>query len=307
MIDTLELNRTKAQQRDADRASGTGLVVRSFGLTDQGKVRPTNQDQFLIAALRKALEVETSSLPVPRLQYGSDQSHLFMIADGMGGHAGGETASALAVDSIEAFVLDTVQWFSHFRDKEQDQPLTDLQRALDHANHRVIAEAAERPELHGMGTTVTLAYHLNDMLFVAHVGDSRCYLLRSDRLHLLTHDHTLVDQMVRQGLLSPAEAEQNPWKHVITNVVGGDSSAVEVEVHRVHLQARDVMLLCSDGLNNMVSDDEIQRELQDSTDPEAACRALVALANERGSPDNVTVVIARFEHDQTKHGMRWTD
>jgi protein phosphatase len=291
MIDTLELKAT-GNRSDISRWP---LVVQSFGLTDRGKVRPTNQDQFLIAALHKAMRVQTSSLRAPKVLYGSDQSHLFMVADGMGGHAGGETASALAIDSVEAFVLDMVQWFAHFQDKEEDQPLTDLQRALDHANNRVIAEAAERPELRGMGTTVTLAYHLNDMLFVAHVGDSRCYLLRGDDLHRLTHDHTLVDQMLRHGLLTPEEADRNEWRHVITNVVGGNSSAVEVEVHEVRLRAGDVVLLCSDGLSNMITDGEILEDLQAEPDPEKVCRAMVTLANDRGSPDNVTVLVARFE------------
>ena len=184
--------------------------MRGFDLTDPGKVRDTNQDQFLIAVLRKTLQVQRTSLPVPKVQYSSDQSHLFVVADGMGGHAGGEQASALAIDSVEAFILDTFQWFAHFKGKEEDKLLADFQNALGQANARLLAEAAGRPELRGMGTTLTLAYSLNDMLFVAHVGDSRCYLFRHSLLYRLTRDHTLVDEMVRRGALNAEEARPPP-------------------------------------------------------------------------------------------------
>jgi serine/threonine protein phosphatase PrpC len=273
----------------------TSLAVRSFGLTDPGKVRGANQDQFLIAVLRKALQVQRTSFPAPSVQYGSDQSHLFVVADGMGGHAGGEQASALAIDSVEAFILDTFQWFAHFKGKEEDKLLADFQSALGQANARLLAEAAGRPELHGMGTTLTLAYRLNDMLFVAHVGDSRCYLFRNRLLYRLTRDHTLVEEMVRRGALKAEEAAQHQWRHVITNAVGGDSAKVTVEVHKVHLEAGDAVLLCSDGLTNMVPDQDIARILQTAPEPEQACQQLVAHANEQGGKDNITVIVARFE------------
>lgn len=271
------------------------LTVRTFGLTDPGKVRNANQDQFLIAVLRKVLQVERTSLPAPMVQYGSDQSHLFVVADGMGGHAGGEKASALAIDSVETFILDTFQWFSRFKGKEEDTLLADFLSALGHANARLLAEAAERPELHGMGTTLTLAYRLNDKLFVAHVGDSRCYLFRNRLLYRLTTDHTLVEEMVRRGALKAHEAAHHQWRHVVTNAVGGDSAEVKVEVHKVYLAVGDAVLLCSDGLTNMVPDEEIARTLQAETDPEAACKRLVTQANEQGGKDNITVIVARFE------------
>jgi protein phosphatase len=270
------------------------LAVRSFGLTDRGKVRPTNEDQFLIATLLKALQVERTSLPQPKFQHSSDRSYLFVVADGMGGHAGGQQASALAIDSVETFILDTFKWFAQFKGHEQDQVLADFQSALGHANTRILAEAAHRPELHGMGTTLTLAYSLNDVLFVAHVGDSRCYLLRNRALYRLTRDHTLVEEMLRHGALSAEEAVKHRWRHVVTNAVGGDSAEVKVEVHKVQLEADDTVLLCSDGLTEMLPEDEIARTLQTQTDPEPACTQLVARANEAGGKDNITVVVAQF-------------
>ena len=264
------------------------LAMRSFGLTDRGRVRPANEDQFLIAALLKALQVELTSLPQPKVQCSSNRSYLLVVADGMGGHAGGEKASALA--------METFKWFAQFKAREEDQVLADFQRALGQANARILAEAAERPELHGMGTTLTLAYSLNDELFVAHVGDSRCYLSRNRALHRLTSDHTLVEEMISHGALSAEEAVNHRWRHVITNVVGGDDPKVRVELHKVHLEAGDVVLLCSDGLTEMLSEAEIGRILQTEADPERACRLLVDRANEAGGRDNITVVVAQF-HD----------
>src|SRR4029077_14012528 len=165
----------------------------------------------------KSLQVQRTSLPQLKVQHSSDRSYVFVVADGMGGHAGGEKASALAVDSVESFILETFKWFAQCKGEEQDQVLADFQSALGHANARVLSEAEEHPGLAGMGTTVTLAYSLNDELFVAHVGDSRCYLCRDGILHRLTRDHTLVEEMVRHGALRPEEAAHHHWRHMITN------------------------------------------------------------------------------------------
>jgi serine/threonine protein phosphatase PrpC len=244
------------------------LAVRSFGLTDPGKVRRTNQDQFLVATLRKALEIRYTSLPSKAVQFSDDQCHLFVVADGMGGHSGGEEASALAIASIEAFMLATFKWFEHVHGKGQELLLADFQAALCEANTWVLAKAAENPELHGMGTTLTLAYSHNDMLFVAHVGDSRCYLFRQGVLYRLTRDHTLVEEMVRRGHLSAEEAATHQG---------------------------DAVLLCSDGLTNMVPEKEIANILQAEAAPERACNRLLLRANEAGGDDNITVVIAGFD------------
>ena len=270
------------------------LCVRSFGLTDVGKVRATNEDQFLIAVLLKALQVDQTSLPQRAVQHSSDRGYLFVVADGMGGHAGGEQASALAVDSVETFILGTFKWFAQFQRPEQDQVLADFQSALGQANARVLAEAAGNPELHGMGTTLTLAYSRNDVLFVAHVGDSRCYLCRQGVLSRLTRDHTLVEDMVRRGALRAEDVAKHRGRHVITNVVGGVSAELKVEVHKIHLEDGDRMLLCSDGLTEMVPDEELNQILLGEVEPEQACRRLVSRANEAGGRDNITAVVVHF-------------
>ncbi len=290
---------TPVGPRDVDTAFGEGdrpfLVARSFGLTDVGAVRPTNQDNFLIAELVKALQVlQTSLEPAPQRRSG-DRSYLFVVADGMGGHAGGERASAVAVDAVTAFVLHTFRWFRQLRGGDGDRVLADFRSALGQANARLLGDAAADPELHGMGTTLTLAYTLNDELFVAHVGDTRCYVSGTGGLYRVTSDHTLVEEMVARKLLTPEQAATHRLRHVITNALGGEADGVRVEVHRLRLAPGDVVLLCSDGLTGMVDEDEIARVLREETDPETACRRLVARANEQGGRDNITAVVARFE------------
>jgi protein phosphatase len=271
------------------------LSVRSFGMTDRGKVREENQDHFLTATLLKGLHVDQTSLPHATVRHSSDRSYLFIVADGMGGHAGGETASAVAIDSVESFILGTFKWFAQLTGREEDQVLADFQSALAHANARVLEESAHRPELRGMGTTLTLAYSLNDELFVAHVGDSRCYLYRRGRLAQLTRDHTLIAEMIQEGSLRPEEAAQHRWRHVITNAVGANSTQIKVEVHKIRLESADRILLCSDGLTEMVTEDEIKSILGTEAGPEDLCRQLVSRANEVGGVDNITVVIADFD------------
>jgi protein phosphatase len=271
------------------------LRVRSFGLTDRGQLRPSNEDQFLIAELVKALRVRHTSLEEPLVRKSPDRSYLFVVADGVGGSAGGERASALAIDSVERFLLESCQWFARLRGQDEDAVFADFKRALARANCRLLEEATAHPELHGMGTTLTLAFCLNAELFVAHAGDCRCYLLREGVLNRLTADHTLAEEMVRQGAMRPEEAARSRWRHVVVNALGGSSPEVTVELHQVGLLPGDVLLLCSDGLTAMVSETETARVLRDEDDPEAACHRLVARANEAGGQDNVTVVVARFQ------------
>jgi protein phosphatase len=271
------------------------LTARSFGLTDRGQVRETNEDQFIIASLIRVLEVHNTSFPHTKVQRSCDHSPLFVVADGMGGHAGGEHASAIAIDSVETFILGTFRWFSQCQGREQDQVLADFRSALGRANSCILAEAIVHPEWRGMGTTLTMAYCLNDVLYVAHAGDSRCYLSRDQHLNRLTTDHTLVADMVLAGAIPAADAPRHRLRHVISNAVGGDSADVKVEVHKVVLEAGDRMLLCTDGLTEMVSEEQMAHILLSDADPEQICKRLVARANDAGGRDNITVIVAHFD------------
>jgi protein phosphatase len=270
------------------------LSVRSFGMTDRGLVRASNEDQFLIAGLTKALRIQASSLPQSKTRHSDDTGHIFLVADGIGGSPGGEQASALAVKSIEEFLIHTLKWFFQLKGPEKENVVIEFQDALRRADARIFAEVAQHPELAGMGTTLTLAYSLGANLFVANAGDSRCYLFRDQRLVQLTNDHTMAQHMIRQGLDPQAERDRLVL-HLITNAIGGRLPGVRVEVHKATLVSGDVLLLATDGLTRCVPHEQIASTLGAEPDPTIACERLVAQSLEQGGRDNVTVIVARFE------------
>ena len=272
------------------------LSVKAFGITDQGKVRSTNEDQFLTAELTKSMRLWQTSLPAqPRVQVGEEQAHLFLVADGMGGHRAGERASTLAVTAIEHFTLNSFKWFFGTDSIEAKKVLAQFQAALMQADAAIVEEAAEKPELRGMGTTVTMAFQLGAQLCVVHVGDSRAYLYREGELHQLTKDHTLVAELVRSGVIQPDQAAAHRMRHVITNVVGGPEAGVKVEARALQIQSGDRVLLCSDGLTEGVTDEVIAATLDAERDAEAAAKKLLAHAMAGPAKDNITLVVASFE------------
>ena len=271
------------------------LTVKAFGVTDKGKVRTTNEDQFLIAELTKAMRVWQTSLPEPKLQVGEERAHLFLVADGMGGQLAGERASALAVAAIEQFMLNSFRWFFGSGSPDEQRVLAQFQSAIHHADARILEETAAHPELSGMGTTVTMAFHLGVQLCVIHVGDSRAYLYRDHELHQLTEDHTLVADMVRSGALRRDQVAEHELRHTITNVVGGPELGVNVEARALEVRDGDRLLLCSDGLTEMVTNDAIVATLDAEPTPEAAAKKLLAQANDGEASDNITLLVVRFE------------
>jgi len=277
-----------------DGVAESPASVRSFGITDRGRVRAVNEDQFLIAELTKTIRIAQTSLTEPLAEQSAEQGHVFLVADGMGGHAAGEKASALAVAAVEQFTLNQLKWFFHPDGPDAQRVLSEFQAALQHADSRIFEAQAEDPQLKGMGTTLTMAYQLNWQLCVLHVGDSRAYVYRDGELHQLTEDHTVTAHLVRIGQLKPEEAERHQLRNVITNVVGGDRIGIQVEAQALELQPGDRILLCSDGLTEMLSNDEIVAVLDALDDPESACTTLVERANDAGGRDNITVLIAAF-------------
>lgn len=270
-------------------------VVRSFGMTDTGRIRFSNEDHFVIAEMSRNLCIHHTSVPQSKTQYSSYRGHLFLVADGMGGHQAGEVASAISVVSVEDFLLNTVKRFFRLKESDEQCVMKEFQAALQQADARIFEEATHHPELAGMGTTLTMAFAINWRLFVAHAGDSRCYLYSKGKLQQLTQDHTMVAEMIRMGILSPKEASRHPDRNVITNVLGGRELGVQVEMHRLDLEPGDVLLLCSDGLNGMVPDTRIAELLQEEREPQRTCERLVAEANANGGKDNITVVVACFD------------
>jgi protein phosphatase len=213
----------------------------------------------------------------------------------MGGHQAGEVASALSVASVERFVLHVLHRFSNLQAADEQTVLTDLQAALRQADALIFEETAHHPEFAGMGTTLTMALVSGWKLFVLHAGDSRCYLLRGGQLRQLTSDHTVAGELARRGAIPPEAVGHHQFRHIVTNILGGDQAGVQADVLRVELEAGDVLLLCSDGLTEMVPDDRMVGVLTAEAEPQVACEKLIAEANAAGGRDNITVVVARLE------------
>ena len=274
------------------------VSVAFAGKTDPGKVRGRNEDHFLVARLVKEMKVSSTSLPFHgRPVLSEEEGYLVVVADGMGGAAAGERASALAVESVEAFILNAVEWFLHLGRREEQALVEELREALRAADRTLFDRSRDNPALWGMGTTLTMAFSVDNDLYVVHAGDSRAYLFREGRLEQLTSDHTLVQALVDAGAISPEQARQHSRRHVVTNVLGGPNEGVYAEIHKVEVRDDDVFLFCSDGLTEPVSDPEIVRILVEHPDPQDAVDHLVEKALNGGGPDNITAVVARYRVD----------
>ncbi|MDR3632687.1 MAG: protein phosphatase 2C domain-containing protein [Isosphaeraceae bacterium] len=277
---------------------GGRLRVEFGALTHAGNVRENNEDHFFVARLAKSMHVFESSLPgAGGTRFSDEEGYLMVVADGMGGAAAGERASALAVETVEEFVLNTFKWFLHLGYQEEHALAAELRQGLERADRSVIERAQGDPKLHGMGTTLTMAYSVAGDLFVVHAGDSRAYLYRDGELEQVTTDHTLVQVLVKGGVITPEAARHHRKRNVVTNVIGGPGPGVHAEIHKVLLREGDIVLLCSDGLTEPVDDEAIAATLARDSAPKDAARRLVDLALSRGGPDNVTVVVARYGAD----------
>ncbi|MEA2571400.1 MAG: family protein phosphatase [Acidobacteriota bacterium] len=250
------------------------MQVTAFGLTHVGRQRQHNEDSYLVAG----------------------EPGLFLVADGMGGHAAGEIASRIAVDSISEFILHTKEddgTWPHAYDEHYKRSTNRLMAAVRLANTRVLEAMRKDARLRGMGTTVVACLADDDMMSFAHVGDSRAYLIRAGTLSRITNDHSWVFEQVQAGMLTEAEAEKHPLRNVITRALGGALS-VTPDASEVETRSGDVYLLCSDGLTGMVPEDEIRDIVDKNTDDlEKACQVLIDTANERGGLDNVTAILVK--------------
>ncbi len=236
------------------------MRIRSCAISDVGRKRQKNEDSYLI----------------------NDELNLFIVADGMGGHAGGEYASRIAITTIEEM----------FRSTQGNTKLEGdhvLRNSIQDAGAKIVAKAEEDKALRGMGTTV-IALHIDGKRAVlGHVGDSRGYLYRDGILEQLTEDHSLVNEQVKSGLITQEEAKTHQFKNIITRSVGV-TPEVEVDLVNKKLKAGDAYLLCSDGLSNLVDAKEMEKELRER-EPLLAAKTMVDLANKRGGDDNITLVL----------------
>ncbi len=263
------------------------MALTAFGLTDVGRKRRHNEDAYLMDAERG----------------------LFVVADGMGGHAAGEVASRITVESIQEFISGTEDehentWPFGFNNRYSLEG-NRLTTAVEKANERVMRAVQNRPELKGMGTTVVAALFEPGRTTLVHVGDSRAYLFRHGELRRLTDDHSWVQEQVNAGILTEDEAKSHPLKNVVTRALGG-ASHVAPDLIEIPTVAGDRFLLCSDGLTGMVGDDEIVDLLKSDSSIEKVVRTLVDLANEHGGVDNVTAIIVEVVPDPSERAEERT-
>lgn len=280
--------------------SSRPIKVEVFAKTDLGRSREHNEDRFLVADLtRKAASLQ----PHVRQHDIGERGTLFVVADGMGGAAAGELASEMATDTIYAHLVKT--WHGEAEATPQRFAYR-LKEAVEVANSSIHAHAKAHPEVRGMGTTTTAAGVLQDHLYLTQVGDSRAYLVRGGAAYQLTKDQSLMQRLVEAGELTEEEAARSERKNIILQALGPDPK-VKVDLTHQEVRRGDILVLCSDGLSGQVKKDEIARIVSAAPDLSAACDQLVALANERGGPDNITVVLARFDGDGLRHSGNHED
>jgi len=281
---------------EAALASPTaGVRVECAAASDVGKVRANNEDHYLISRLGRSMTVLSTSLPPDALSESFEEAgYVLVVADGMGGMAAGEVASSLAITSGIKQSLRSPKWSFRFDDAEARELVQRVTRYFEGMHAAVMARANSDAALAGMGTTLTVAYSAGLDLFTFHVGDSRAYLFRGGRLQQLTRDHTVAQMLADSGSVTPDEAAHLDVRHVLTNALGAGRPAISPQVRRVRLADGDMVLLCSDGLTEMVADERIAALLTRHAAPADACNALVGEALANGGHDNVTVLIARY-------------
>ena len=264
-----------------------------YGLTHVGKVRKVNQDHFLIASLRKRMEVHQTSLPdVAPLPLGEDRvAFLVLVADGVGGGSGGEEASRFALEQVTHYATQSLQCY--YSADAQDEAFQGLLQQVAHRCHTALLErSAADPDLRGMATTLTLFIGVWPWLYLLQVGDSRFYLFRDGRLTQVSRDQTMAQALLDQGVITPADVERSPWSHVLSSAIGGKQT--EPVVTRLQNHWRNVHLFCTDGLTKHVSNDRIAERLSTMQSARQACEALLQDALDGGGSDNITIIVGRF-------------
>jgi PPM family protein phosphatase len=273
------------------------IILTAFGVTDTGLVRAQNQDSYLVADL--SAETPLSELSTQRFLPGArivtEQSvgpkgSLLVVADGMGGAAAGDIASQLGIDTLFAELVKGVS-----NGARAGMPMPDmLKSCVEKSNLRLWEESQFNVDYRGMGTTLTAALICRQTVYIAEVGDSRAYLIRSNRIEQVTKDQSAVQLLIDLGRLTKEQAETAPNRNIILQALGVEPS-VQVALTRVELRRGDFLLLCSDGLSNKVADEEMCNLVLAPAPIDVSCRNLIALANMRGGEDNITVVLGNFD------------
>ena len=264
------------------------IIVHVFGKTDVGRTREHNEDSFVVADLNT---MNATLQPEVRTHRPGEMGSLFMVADGMGGAAAGEVASAMATEVVLQ-ELDT-RWRGA-ANHDGETFARAIKAAAETANARIHRYATEHPENRGMGTTATIAGLLGDTLYLAQIGDSRAYMVRNGVAQQITKDQSLMQKLVEAGELTAEEAEVSERRNIILQALGPEA-AVKVDLTFQQVRRNDVLVLCSDGLSGQIRTGDIARVVAEQPDLVNVCKQLIDLANEAGGPDNITVIAARFD------------
>jgi PPM family protein phosphatase len=285
----------KETSNDSVPPFSSSVHVDVSGMSHPGKVRARNEDHFLVIRIGRYLETVVTSLAPADIPVRTEEAgYALILADGMGGHAGGELASRMAITRLVKLVLVRPDWIFRLDETVAADASRRSKQRFRSINTLLINRGEQDPNLRGMGTTLTAVRNLGRDLQIVHVGDSRAYLLRHNRLHRLTRDHTYVQLLIDSGQISKEAAADFCGRHILVNALGGANEDVEVDVDQLELANRDRVLLCSDGLTDLVDDDEICRVLVERHESEEACQRLLDLALDRGGKDNITVVVATY-------------
>jgi PPM family protein phosphatase len=265
-------------------------------LSHTGYRRANNEDHYLVVRLGRTLETISTSLPPGDVPERTEEvNHVMVVADGMGGHRAGEIASRMALTTLIDLALDVPDWIFKMDDAHAQEIEQRSRSRLEKVDAMLVESGQRDPSLTGMGTTLTAARSLGRDLVITHVGDSRAYLLRTGHLLRLTRDHTYAQRLVDAGQLAPGDVAGSPHRHVLTNALGGTSADVQVDTDRLQIEDGDRLLLCSDGLTDLVDDESIVSILLETTRSSDACERLVQRALDAGGRDNVTVIVAAYQ------------
>ena len=279
-----------------ERPSSSSLHVDLGGLSHPGKVRQNNEDHFLVARFDRSMRALFTNLDPGHIpdRYG-ETGYAILVAEGMGGEAAGEVASDVAISSLVDLALRTPDWIMRIDQDLARELLARMDKRIGQLEDILRDKVRVDPSLSGMGSTMTIALSLGTDLFVAHIGDSRAYLFRHGRLHKLTRDHTVAQALADAGEISPDDVDSHPLHHVLTHVIGTKGQKAQADLGMLRLKDGDQLLLCTDGLTDMVTEETVTGALAQGQNSAQICEALIELALEAGGNDNITVALARYQ------------
>ena len=285
-----------ARETSLPKPASTHVHADFGAMSHTGRVRARNEDHFLVSRVSRNQEILLTNLPQDSLpEQTGDDGYLFIVADGMGGMAAGEVASRLAISTSLKLFQRSEKWGFKVNQREARELFDRLGRDLQEIDKTLTERSESDRRLLGMGTTLTAAYSMGVDLFIVHLGDSRVYLARNGTLRQLTKDHTVAQAMADAGYIAPEDVRHHFKRNALTNFLGGHGGKVKADFRWLRLADGDRLLLCSDGLTEMVDDASIARILDEHDAPRDAAQLLLDEALKRGGKDNVTVIVARYE------------